>query len=113
MKIQEILNNHDFANVIRFRVVYPDSIKYIRFTGMGTSLQNGKLITPTEIPGDVLANLLQFNMLEVHEEETKFWYVFQTPDSPKPVVHPSPITEEHADQLATLGDYDVLSKTPA
>ena len=113
MNIQEILKNHDYANVVRFRVVYPDSIKYIRFKNMGASLKNGKLLSPTDVPGDVLAELIKFNMLEVHSEEIKFWYVFQTPDSSKPVVHPDPITEEHADQLVTLGGYTVLSKTVA
>ncbi len=80
---------------------------------MASSLKNGKLLSPTDVPGDVLAELIKFNMLEIHEEEIKFWFVFQTPDSQKPVVDPDPITEEHADQLTTLGGYTVLSKTQA
>lgn len=113
MTTQQILKEYDCTNVVRFRVVYPDSIKYIRFKETGASIKNGKLLAPTDVPEAVLHELLKFNMLEIHEEVFRYWYVFKTPDNSKPVVHPEPISEEHADQLITLGNYDVLSKTSA
>ena len=113
MTTSEILAQFEYTNVRKFRVVYPDSVKYIRFNGTEKSITNNSLLSPETVPAPILLELLKLNALEIHDEITTFWYVFKTPESLKPIVHPNPISEEAADQLTTLGGYSILSKTPA
>lgn len=113
MNTKEILAKYDLQNVTKFRVKYPSIVKYIRFEGDAKSLKHGKLVTPEDLNPDVLDTLLEAEFLEVHTITEVFWYVFSKPGQDRPEVHPVPMTEESADQLIILGNYEVLSKTPA